>query len=150
APVNDVELDEWLPAGTDLVHSGLILGAPRIREGDPVERMTQRLEDSFRFAGDAVAPVHQGAEHVEEQCLDFGQWVCGRLRPCSRSSQKSRTANRERGTSLQQCAPIECCHRNLPWFFGRILVTGTYHMAENDCGPERPTTAALAFMHSAR
>src|SRR5215471_398800 len=56
APVDDVELRKRLAAGADLVHAGLIFGAPRIREGKPVERISEWLEDFFRLAGDAVAP----------------------------------------------------------------------------------------------
>src|SRR5262249_20638897 len=75
APVNDVELHERLPASAYLVHAGLVFGAPRIREGEPVERVSQRLEDSFRLAGDAIAPIHHGAEYIEKQGLDLGQRV---------------------------------------------------------------------------
>src|SRR5712671_4840097 len=112
APVNDVELHERLAAGAYLVHAGLIFGAPRIREGEPVERVSERLEDSFRFTGDAVSPIHDGAEHIEEQGLDLGQRV--RLRPRPWRSEEPRSGDRERRASSQHRAAIERRHYTLP------------------------------------
>src|SRR5262249_37658302 len=48
---------------------GLILIAPGVGEGEPVEVMPERLERAPGFARDAGAPVHHRAEHVEEQRL---------------------------------------------------------------------------------
>ena len=51
------------------LHRRLVLAAPGVGEGEPVERMAERLEDCLGLARDAGAPVDQRAEHVEEQSL---------------------------------------------------------------------------------
>src|SRR5688572_7093726 len=43
--------------GAYLVHTGLVFGAPCIRESEPVERIAHGFEYSLRLAGDAISPV---------------------------------------------------------------------------------------------
>src|SRR5262249_17749009 len=69
APVQHVELAERDTAGAHLVHGRLVLAAPGIREGEPVERQAERLERDLGLARDARAPVDQRPEYVEEQRL---------------------------------------------------------------------------------
>ncbi len=69
APVQHVELDEWLPPGAHFFHGWLIQRAPRIGKTDPVEVISQRLQDLFRLARDPVAPIDAGAKHVEHKSL---------------------------------------------------------------------------------
>ena len=64
-----VEFAERYAAGAHLFHAGLVFGAPRIGEGEPVERVPARFENALGLTRDAGTPVDQRAEHVEEQRL---------------------------------------------------------------------------------
>ena len=70
APMQHVELAERHAAGAHLFHAGLVFVAPRIGEGEPVERVPARLENALGLTRDAGTPVDQRAEYVEEQRLD--------------------------------------------------------------------------------
>ena len=70
APMQHVELAERNAAGAHLFHAGLVFAAPRIGEGEPVKRMSPRLENALGLTRDAGTPVDQRAEHVEEQRPD--------------------------------------------------------------------------------
>ena len=65
-----VKLAEADAAGAHLIHGALVFAAPGIREGEPVERKTLRLQHRLGLARNRRAPVDQGAEHVEEQRFD--------------------------------------------------------------------------------
>ena len=65
-PVQHVELRELRAARTDLLHRGLVLAAPGIREGEPIKRVAERAKDRFCLARDRGAPVGERAEHVEQ------------------------------------------------------------------------------------
>ena len=67
APMQHVELAERNCTVPHLVHGGLILAAPGIGEGEPIELVAERLQHGLGLARDAGAPVDQRAEHVEEQ-----------------------------------------------------------------------------------
>jgi hypothetical protein len=54
----------WRPLR--ISYRGLVLAAPRIREGGSVERDAERGQRRLRLARDAGAPIDQGAEDVEE------------------------------------------------------------------------------------
>src|SRR5262245_19504052 len=69
APMDDVELDEGNLAGAQLVHARLILRAPGVREGKPVERVSQGAQDRARLARNTIAPIDHGAEDVEHERL---------------------------------------------------------------------------------
>src|SRR5579864_4078114 len=68
--MQDVELAEWHPAGAHVVHCRLILGAPGVREREPVDRDAERGQDRPRVPRDRAAPVDQRAEDVEKKRLD--------------------------------------------------------------------------------
>ena len=72
APVEDIELGERDLTRADLLHRGLILIAPGVREGEPVERVAHRLEDELALPRDRRAPIHDRAEHIEDESLDWG------------------------------------------------------------------------------
>src|SRR5215831_16895056 len=69
-PVQHVELAERHAAGTHLLERGLILLAPGIGEGPPVELVSGGSQNALGLARDAGAKIDQRAEHVEEQRLD--------------------------------------------------------------------------------
>ena len=50
-----------------LIHRALILAAPGIRKGEPVDRYAERLEDLLGLARNAGAPVNQCSEDIEQQ-----------------------------------------------------------------------------------
>jgi hypothetical protein len=62
---------EGAAAGAALLHRGLVALAPRVGEGARVQvRAAVAGEEGGGVAGDALAPVHDGAEHVEDEGLD--------------------------------------------------------------------------------
>ena len=65
-----VELAERNTAAAHFVHGALVLAAPGIREGEPVELITLRLQHRLGLARNRGAPIDQGAEDVEEQRFD--------------------------------------------------------------------------------
>jgi hypothetical protein len=65
-----VELGERNAPALHLLHGGLVFAAPGIREGEPIQRMPERCQDALALAGDAGAPIDEGAEDVEEQGFD--------------------------------------------------------------------------------
>src|SRR5262249_61922509 len=102
AAMDQVELDELDLARAHLVHAGLILRTPGVRESEPVVRIAERLEDAFGLARNAVAPIDHGAEYVEHQGLD--RILDLRLRalrpglpPTGESGANERAGGRERG-----------------------------------------------------
>jgi len=68
-----VELAERNAAKPHLVHRALVFAAPGIGKGKPVERMTERTQESLRLPRNAGTPVDQRAEHVKEQ--GFGKAI---------------------------------------------------------------------------
>ena len=81
APMQHVELRERHAPRPHLLHGGLVLAAPGIGEGWPIEGMAERRQDALALAGDAGAPVDEGAEDVEEQglwCLRHAAKLPGR------------------------------------------------------------------------
>src|SRR5262245_24982848 len=58
---------EWNAARPNLIHPWLIFSAPSIRECEPVESITQRLEDRLGLVRNPSAPINHCPEHVEEQ-----------------------------------------------------------------------------------
>src|SRR5262249_56970136 len=70
AAMDQVKLDELDLARAHLVHAGLILRTPGVRESEPVMRIAERLEDAFGLARNAVAPIDHVAEYIENQGLD--------------------------------------------------------------------------------
>src|SRR6185437_7490478 len=69
APVQQVELGERDSPATHLLHAGLVLAAPGIGEGQPVEFMTEGHELGLCLARNSGAPVRQGAEYIEQKRL---------------------------------------------------------------------------------
>ena len=69
APVQQVELAERNVPVAHLIHRALVLAAPGVRKGEPVDRDAERLEDLLGLARNAGAPIDQGAEDIEEQCF---------------------------------------------------------------------------------
>ena len=68
--VQVVEPGPGAPAAPDLLQRRLIARPPGIGEGMPVARDPPRTERRSGLARDALAPVHDRAEHVEAQRLD--------------------------------------------------------------------------------
>src|SRR5262249_8534072 len=69
-PVQHVELAERHAAGTHLLERRLILLAPGIGEGAPVELVSGGAENGLSLACDTGAEIDQRAEDVEEQRFD--------------------------------------------------------------------------------
>src|SRR5262249_42951872 len=69
-PVQHVELAERRAARAYLLERGLILLAPGIGEGPPVELVSGGAENALGLARDAGAKIDQRTEDVEEQRLD--------------------------------------------------------------------------------
>ena len=67
APVQQVELREGQAAAPYLLHGGLVLPAPGVREGSPVEPVAERRQHALALPRDPCAPVDEGAEDVEEE-----------------------------------------------------------------------------------
>src|SRR5262245_3400418 len=67
--VQHVELAERHAAGAHLLHRGLVLAAPGIGEGEPVELVATRRQHGLGLARDAAAPIDHRAEDIEEQRL---------------------------------------------------------------------------------
>ena len=72
AAMQDIELHERLAARTHFLHARLIEPAPSIGEREPIDVVAERLENPLRVARNAVAPIDDGAEHVEDERLDGG------------------------------------------------------------------------------
>ena len=70
-PVQHVELAERRAARAHLFQRRLVLLAPGIGEGAPVELVSGGAENALGLARDAGAKVDQRAEHVEEQRFDI-------------------------------------------------------------------------------
>jgi hypothetical protein len=68
--VQHVEPGKRQAAAAGLLHGGLVLAAPGIRETRPVAAPAERAEDALRLARNAGAPVDEGPEHVEEKSFD--------------------------------------------------------------------------------
>ena len=51
-------------------HRGLVHPSPSIRECFPVGLDTKALAEQAAFSNDARSPVHDGAEHVEDERFD--------------------------------------------------------------------------------
>src|SRR5262245_1314142 len=66
-----VELAERDMPVAHLIHRALVFPAPGVREGEPVDRDAKRLEHLLGLARDAVTPIDQRAEDVEQQSLGF-------------------------------------------------------------------------------
>src|ERR1700722_20316807 len=58
---------------THLLHCRLIVGPSGVCTAGPILLVALRPEKTFRLAGDAVPPVHHGAEHVESESLHVGE-----------------------------------------------------------------------------
>ena len=58
---------------THLVHRRLIARPPAVGERVPILVMALRPEEELRLTGDAVAPIHHRAEHIEGQGLYVGE-----------------------------------------------------------------------------
>jgi len=80
APMQRVELAERQAAAADVVHRRLVLAAPGVREGEPVDGDAARGERRFRFTRDRAPPVDERAEHVEQQCMEGRHRASGRCR----------------------------------------------------------------------
>src|SRR5262245_17951390 len=70
ASVQHGELAERRAAGANLLHGRLVLVAPGIGEGQPVEAMAGGTENGLGLARNAGAKIDERAEDVEEQRLD--------------------------------------------------------------------------------
>ena len=70
APVQHVELAERRAAGANLLHGGLVLVAPGIGEGQPVEAMAGASENGLGLARNPGTEIDERAEDVKEQRLD--------------------------------------------------------------------------------
>src|SRR5215467_3400893 len=66
-----VELAEGNVPVAHLIHRALVLAAPGVREGKPVDRDAERLEHLLGLACNAGAPIDQRAEDIEEQRFRF-------------------------------------------------------------------------------
>src|SRR5262245_65491500 len=66
-PMQHIELAEGPAAGTYVLQGGLVLGAPGVSEGAPVELVSGGSENGLSLARDAGAKTYQRAEHGEEQ-----------------------------------------------------------------------------------
>ena len=82
AAVQDIELHEWLAARPHFLHAWLVQPAPSIGELEPIDVVAERLENPLRVARNAVAPIDDGAEYVEDERLDggYGRRLSGRSR----------------------------------------------------------------------
>ena len=78
-PMQQVELAEGPAAGAHVLQRGLVLFAPGIGEGGPVELMPGGAENALGLARDPRAKVHQCAEDVEEQRPDGHRLHAGQL-----------------------------------------------------------------------
>src|SRR5262249_60289915 len=67
--VQIVELDPRPLALAHLVHRRLVARPPAVGEGMPILVVTLWPKKALRLAGNAVAPVHHSAEHIESQGL---------------------------------------------------------------------------------
>src|SRR5262249_24434244 len=67
-----VELRPRALAAAHLGHRRLIARPPAVGKIVPVEGITLGCQRRLRLAGDAVAPIYHGAEHVEGQRLYLG------------------------------------------------------------------------------
>jgi hypothetical protein len=81
AAVQDVEPGERDAPLLHLGHGRLVFAAPGVREGGPIEIVAEGFQDALALAGDAAAPIDEGAEHVEEQRFDAAHAVSVRPRP---------------------------------------------------------------------
>ena len=104
-PMQNIELDERPPPAAHLVHARPVFLAPGIREREPVEIMAHRLENSLHFARNAVAPIHHGAECVEDQRLDVGhRQRRPRLAPMSGRREPERAGGHQCGAAAHEIA----------------------------------------------
>ena len=60
-------LAERNTARPHLFHRRLVLAAPGVGEGGPIELMTERRKQPLRLARDARAPIDERAEDIEEK-----------------------------------------------------------------------------------
>src|SRR5256885_9825931 len=67
APMQHIELAERSTAGADLFHRRLVFVAPGVCEGEPVERIAERLENNLCLTRDTGAEIDQRTEDVAEQ-----------------------------------------------------------------------------------
>jgi hypothetical protein len=77
ATVQDIEPGERNPPLLHLRHGRFVFAAPGIGEGGPVEGVAEGREDAPALVGDAVSPVDEGAEHVEEERLAVERHAIG-------------------------------------------------------------------------
>src|SRR4051812_34579227 len=68
--VERIKLAERNVPSAHFFQGWLVLAAPSIPEGKPVEVVSKRLEDFHGLACDTSSPVYQSTEHVEEECFD--------------------------------------------------------------------------------
>jgi hypothetical protein len=70
--VQEIEAGEGAAAAAALLHAGLVAAAPGIGEGEGVEvGAADGGQEGSQLAGDAGAPVHHGAEDVEDESADL-------------------------------------------------------------------------------
>ena len=96
APMQAVELAERQLATAHLGHGRLVLGTPGVGEGEPVHVGIPRRQRGTHLACDRRAPVDQGAEDIEDQCID------GRLHRVGRLSGESTLARRRAGENRDE------------------------------------------------
>src|SRR5262249_43302063 len=72
-PMQHIQLRKRNAPRPHLLHTGLVLVAPGIREAKPVNLVSERFQHRPGLARDAGAPIDEGAEYVEEQSLDGGR-----------------------------------------------------------------------------
>ena len=128
APVQDVELDERLAPGAHLFHARLIERAPRIGQGEPINPVAKRLQDTLGVARNPVPPIDAGAEHIVDERLDAARFRArGRLRHHLRRSETrtrtKRARRRNRRRTLEQASARDIRHRGFPLSTGFALNT---------------------------
>jgi hypothetical protein len=75
--MQNVELGEWNAPRPYFLHAGLVFVAPGISEAQPVGVVSEQLQHRLGLAPNAGAPIDEGAENIEEQCLHGGELSLG-------------------------------------------------------------------------